>query len=158
MNHSFHCNLETDSFSWPQYFLFTIYMGKWSTSDLGIKILCSRNAEMEKKCLSVTVKKNEENVEIFLNLLPNRCIPHPIFCDVGNWGYSYLLPGVSNWSAIEERCYWCMESSVTLPGWYWHQQCCGVFQRSPVLQHHHCLVSVLLRPGTHNILSRYKLE
>ena len=52
-----------------------------------------------------------------------------------------------NWSATEERCHWCMEPSVTLPWWYWHQLCCCFFQCRSVLQNHHRLVSLLLQPG-----------
>ena len=90
---------------------------------------------------------NEENIEMFLSLILYRCIPDPLLCHVGNWRYSHILLGAGNWSATEERCHWCMESSVALPRRYWHQQCCRVFQCCSVLQYHHRLVSLLLRPG-----------
>ena len=90
---------------------------------------------------------NEENIEMFLSLILYRCIPDPLLCHVGNWRYSHILLGAGNWSATEERCHWCMESSVAQPRRYWHQQCCRVFQCRSVLQYHHRLVSLLLRPG-----------
>ena len=84
---------------------------------------------------------------MFLFVILYRCIPDPLLCHVGNWKYSHILLGAGNWSATEERCHWCMEPSVTVPRQYWHQQCCRVFQRRSVLQYHHRLVSLLLRPG-----------
>jgi len=66
---------------------------------------------------------NEENISVFLSLIPYRCVPHPLICPVGNWKYSHILLGAGYCPVTYETCHWCVYSSVTLPRRYWHQQC-----------------------------------
>ena len=101
----------------------------------------------DKLSLILCALRKAENIAVFLSLILYRCSPDPLLCHAGNWRYPHILLGAGNWSATEERCHWCMETSVTLPRRYWHQQCCRVFQCRSVLQYHHRLVSLLFRPG-----------
>jgi hypothetical protein len=48
----------------------------------------------------------------------------------------------------EERCDWCVESSITLLRRCWHQHRCRVCRS--VLTKYRCLVSLILRPGLRN--------
>ena len=118
----------------------------WSLAHIPYKPLEHNNCDLS-VVTCIVCSEEWRKIALFLYLILYRCIPDPILCHAGNWRYSHILLGVGDWSATEERCHWCVESSVTLPRWYWYQQRCRVFQCRSVLQYHYCLVSLLLRPG-----------
>jgi len=78
--------------------------------------------------------RNEENIAVFLSLIPYSCVPDPLFGPVANWRYFHILLGAGSWSVTEKMCHWSVEKSVRLPQRYWHQQCCRVSKSCSVLQ------------------------
>lgn len=76
-----------------------------------------------------------------------RSVPDPLLRDAVHRGYPDLLLGAGHRAEAPEGCDRSLEPGLSLHGRHRHQQRRRVLQRGPLLQHHHRLVPLLLRPG-----------
>jgi len=77
-----------------------------------------------------------------------RRFSDPLLHNAADRGNAHLLPGAGHRSEVTQRCHRGVESGVSVLGGDRHQQRRCFIQRCPLLQYHHRLVSLLLRPGT----------